>query len=110
MRFRYKEKRDGRTSPIADVVDEFITLFRLEQSFSLEALLAEWEGIAGPILSVHTKPVRIEQETLYIESDHPVFSNDIIMIKGMIVDKVRMLFGVEIRDVRIIKVSGNKNQ
>ncbi len=103
MKFRYKENRTAKTCAPSDLVEELIKKFNLTADFSIESLKNEWNQIVGEILSTHTKPVKIENEILYIYSDHPVFSNDVSMLKSVIKEKLMNSFGIKIKDMRIIK-------
>lgn len=103
MKFRYKETRRSKISTCSDLFDEFIATFNLKTDFSIETLRKEWSETVGPILSVHTVPQKLENEILFISSDHPVFSNDIVMMKGDIIEKISSLYGERIRDIRVMK-------
>jgi predicted nucleic acid-binding Zn ribbon protein len=103
MKFRYKEKRSHKVVDAGDLIDSLINTYNLQKLFSLEKLKEEWYEITGSILCIHTTPKKIEDDILYITSDHSVFSNDLYMIKGTILNTIKSYYGIEIKDIRITK-------
>jgi len=91
MKFRFNENRKGQQFAVKDLLTDLVKEIHLEDAFSIEYIREKWPEIAGSILSTHSVPVRISGNTIYIEADHPVFANDLSMMKKIILDKIASL-------------------
>ena len=91
MKFRFKENRKGQQFAVKDLLSDLVKEINLEDAFSIEYIKEKWPEIAGSILSTHSIPVRIVGKTIYIEADHPVFANDLSMMKNIIINKLSEL-------------------
>ncbi len=101
MRFRYKEKRQKKVVKLNSILPAIIDEFQMKDSFILERIRVSWENITSSILSTHSIPDRIYRNTLYVSVDHPTFSNEIIMMKGLILDNITKICSARFRDIRI---------
>ena len=101
MRFRTDEERKG-FSPIRDVISDIVKELKLEDPFYVGTIKEKWEQIAGSILATHSVPVKKVGKVLFVEADHPVFANDLTMMKKIILEKIKNVCGNQ--DVDDIKV------
>lgn len=102
MRFRTDEERKGFSS-IRSIIPDIVKDLNLEDSFYVGIVKEKWEQIAGSILATHSVPVKKNGRTLVVEADHPVFANDLTMMKKMIMEKIRSVCGnQDVDDIKVI--------
>jgi predicted nucleic acid-binding Zn ribbon protein len=102
MKFKIGEKRKNNTSSFDAILPDIIREYDLEKSFTIEELVSQWSGIVGDIISTHSKPDRIYKKILFIAADHPVYSNEIIMMKDRILHKIHDEFPFPVvRDIKV---------
>ena len=75
--------------------------YDIAKSFSVEALASQWTDIVGELLATHSKPDRIYKSVLFVAVDHPVYGNDLILLKDVILKKIVSLYGLGL--VRTVK-------
>ncbi|MGL4331798.1 MAG: DUF721 domain-containing protein [Bacteroidales bacterium] len=84
------------------LLSEFAKEINAGDLFTIEYIKQKWEEIAGNIIATHSYPDRIYGNVLFIQADHPVFSNDIGMMKKILLNKIReMNLDFEIRDIKV---------
>ncbi len=93
MKFRFKEKRIGNVSNFSDLLAAISDQYSLSAPMQIEEIKSKWKDIAGAILAVHTEPDRIFKKTLFVKSDHPVYSNEINMSTSRLIDEINRLAG-----------------
>ncbi len=93
MKFRLGKKRQNDALRFSDLFPEIIREYQLEQSMTVELLSGSWNDIAGEIISSHSMPDRLFKRTLFIAVDHPVYSNELMLMKDSIIRKIAGLFG-----------------
>ena len=94
---RRKSAADFRT-----ILPDLLERLNIKKEFSLEKLANEWDQIVGEMLAIHSYPSRINDDCLYIYSDHSVYSNELIMQKGYILKKINTLYlNKTVKQIRI---------
>ena len=102
MRFRTDEERKGFSS-IRDIIPDIVNELDLQNPFYVGIIKEKWELIAGSILSTHSVPVKKNGRVLVVEADHPVFANDLTMMKKMLLEKIRSICGnQDVDDIKVI--------
>ncbi len=96
MKFRVKEKRIGRVLPIGGVLRAVVEDFNYDESFTILKLRDMWCEIVGAMIATHSTPDRMYKDVLYIAVDHPVYSNEIMLMCTLIKERVDKRFGFEI--------------
>lgn len=89
MKFRIGQKRANRLNSFESILPDIIHEYDLEKSFTIEELTAQWSFIVGDIISTHSKPDRIYKKVLFVGVDHPVYANEIIIMKDTIIKKIQ---------------------
>jgi len=89
VKFRLQKKRISRTVHFETVLPDILKEFNLEKSFTIETIKSKWSDITGDIISTHTMPDRIFKGTLFVAVDHPVFANEVVMMKDLLIKKIR---------------------
>lgn len=89
MKFRVGKKRKNVLNSFAGILPDIIHEYDLEKSFTIEELVTQWSFIVGDIISTHSKPDRIYKKVLIISVDHPVYANEIIIVKDEIIKKIQ---------------------
>lgn len=102
MKFRIKQKRKNGIYSFDNLLPDIIHEYEIEKSFTIEELVSQWSLIVGDIISTHSKPDRIYKGILFVTADHPVYANEIIMMKDLLVKKVCDQFPFQsIRDIKV---------
>jgi predicted nucleic acid-binding Zn ribbon protein len=60
---------------------------------SLSAIFSRWEEIAGPTLAEHSRPVRLDAETLVVAVDRPAWATQVRMLASSVLDRVGEIGG-----------------
>lgn len=88
MKFRFMEKRSNRTLAIDKVLESIARDFDFKESFLLNRMRELWPDIVGGVIATHSIPDRIYKDVLYVSVDHPVYSNEIVMIEDRIKERM----------------------
>ncbi len=88
MKWNFNQKRTNKPVKSGDILSNFLKEFKLDNNFSVEYLRDIWPDITGVIISSHSRPDRIFNNTLFIKTDHSVFANDITMMSKIIIKKL----------------------
>ncbi len=95
MKFRFMEKRSNRILSIDKVLESVARDFDFEESFLVSRVRELWPDIVGQVIATHSIPDRIYKRVLYVSVDHPVYSNEIIMIEDRIRERINDMLGFE---------------
>ena len=106
MEFRFKDKRLAKETSLEDLLLHIVDDYKLYGEFALEDLRRAWKDIVGPILVNHTKIDRIFKNTLFIAANHPIYSQEVLMHKTSIIDKINELYGKN--SIKSVKVDVKK--
>jgi hypothetical protein len=92
VKFRVGTNRKNKILDFNSLLPDVITDLNISDEFVIGNIRSAWKEIAGNILSAHSMPDRIFKGYLFIISDHPAYSNDIMMMKDQILKKVEEMF------------------
>ena len=67
--------------PLQELLDLLLSRLHIDNSNSLAQMMREWIEIVGPDIAPHAKLYEITNNILIIETDHPAWSNIILMKK-----------------------------
>ena len=112
MKFKFKELRQNKTVTLNNLFPSILHEFNLTETFVIDVLKKEWSGIVDSIIASHSEPDRIFKNILFITADHPVYSNEILLMKNMIMESISEKTGlVFIKDIRVeVKKQGEKKR
>jgi hypothetical protein len=101
MIFRMNEKadREAKMMPFQGILERIIDKYNLREPMTVEALRAAWPDVVGD-LAINSCPADIKDGTLYIKTNHPIISNEIIMMKTSIMNRFNEKYRADIRDIR----------
>ena len=85
-----------------DIMKDVVKELDVENDFLVILLKNNWEKIAGGIVSAHSIPDRMFKSILFISADHPIYANEIIMMKKNILQKIDDIIGRNI--IKTVKV------
>lgn len=106
MKFRIKQSRQGKTIPIGGAFSLILDEYGLKDTIILGKLKSGWNDFTGALLAVHSFPDRIFRDTLYVKADHPIYSNELSLMKEIILSKITGQFGSSV--IKDIKIELNK--
>ena len=94
--------RKSYLSNFNDIVGDVIKELDIDDDFFIMLLRDNWERIAGGIISAHSIPDRIFKNILFISADHPIYANEIVIMKKNILQKIGDIIGHNI--IKAVKV------
>ena len=106
MKFRFTDNRIARETSVEDLLSYVIEDYKIYTEFAVEDLKRSWIDIVGPILVNHTKVESIFKNTLFVTADHSIYSQEVLMCKTAIINKINELFGNN--SVKTVKVNLKK--
>ena len=75
--------------------------YRIDEKIELYSAVRDWEGIVGPELAGHTKPLCVQDRVLYIETEGAAWTQEISFRRKMIIDGVNGRLGrPHVREIR----------
>ncbi|MBN2039937.1 MAG: DUF721 domain-containing protein [Spirochaetes bacterium] len=102
MKFRFSEKRQGKTISINSALTMMFHDLGLDESIVIGKVRSSWHEMAGELLAAHSIPDRIYKKILFVSVDHPVYSNELAFMKNIIIKKINEEFdSAVIKDVRL---------
>lgn len=63
----------------------------LQRRLAEAEALSRWESAVGPQIARHARAVRVQERTLYVEVDHPIWKQELQNRKRQILDKLNAL-------------------
>ena len=93
MKFRIGTKRRGDIRSFKRLFPDILSEYEIEKLFTVETLASHWKEIAGDLIATHSIPDRIYKSVLFIAVDHPVFGNEIMLMKDSILKRIADVFG-----------------
>ncbi len=101
MKFRLGNFRSGRTMEFHEVLPDIYRELDVDDSLVVLQLKQNWEEIAGSIISAHSTPEKIHGRKLFVSVDHPVYANEISLMKNSFIDRINRSFAAElINDIK----------
>jgi predicted nucleic acid-binding Zn ribbon protein len=68
----------------------------------MELLFTRWEEVAGPELSGHVRPMRLQNSTLVVAADHPAWATRARMDSERILVRTRELGDTTIERIEVV--------
>ena len=85
--------RKGCLLDFNDIMKDIVKELNVEDDFLIILLRNNWEKITGGIMSTHSIPDRIFKDILFVSVDHPIYANEIVMMKKNILQKIDDIIG-----------------
>lgn len=102
MKFTIRQKRASRVMKVKNALSIALSECMIETPLLITALQDNWSKIVNVIIASHSKPERIFKNVLYIAADHPAYSNELILMKNVIMERLNRDYGFnDIKDVRV---------
>jgi hypothetical protein len=102
MKFKFKEERQNKTISINAALSLILEEYGLRDSLTIEKIRLKWQNVAGDLMAAHSIPDRIFKNILFISVDHSVYSNELSLMKDIIVKRINEEFNSNIiKDIRL---------
>ncbi|MBN2039604.1 MAG: DUF721 domain-containing protein [Spirochaetes bacterium] len=98
-----RKERLGHVTSFRDLLPEMLKRFELQQPFTIGSVRNAWQDITGDSIAANTSPESIAKDTLFIRSKHPAFSNEISLMKNVILSKLNNKFKTSLKDIRVLR-------
>jgi len=98
-------RRGIRVEKIGNVLEKMLLKIKVKdkgREVSLARKLAEnkafqlWNGIVGPKVAAHTKPLKIQDNIFFVKVDNSAWSNELSFFKKDIIKKINEGVGMRI--------------
>ncbi len=88
--------RRKKTMPISEILKEYKKEMNIENKLKEVQIIQTWGEIVGKAIAKHTSRVYIKESVLYIHLDSPVVRNELLMIKGVIKERINERAGEDL--------------
>ena len=96
-----EKKRSEKLQSFSGLLNVLGGEFRLEELQEYYDALTDWEGLVGPRVASHTKPLYINERTLFVASEGSAWTQEISFRKNAIVRGVNNRLGRSlVKDVK----------
>jgi predicted nucleic acid-binding Zn ribbon protein len=83
---------------ISSILGSILNNYGLKKTVERKRLIDNWDDIVGKALSKHCKPVKIENEVLFLEAKNNVWKNELSLRQMDLLELIRSKF-----DHRLVK-------
>jgi len=92
--------RSQSVTPLKEVLDRYLEVYRLKESFEETYVTAHWEKIMGKPIASRTTSVFVKNKTLYVQMDSAPLREELVRAKSKIIKLVNEELGKElVRDI-----------
>lgn len=89
----YGSKRQADTSPLGDVIKDFLDTYKLQRKYKETYLISSWEKIVGGPIASRTTQIYIQNKKMYVKISSAPLKNELLMSKtkilGLIEDALK---------------------
>ena len=89
LRFRAATAKFVAVDRFSDILNQ---LKRRYEAFGKRVDEAEavqrWDTVVGPGIAKHTRAIRVEDQVLWVEVDHPIWKSELLYQKNQILEKL----------------------
>ncbi len=75
-------------TPLKRVLDSVLKEHKLASDIDAYKIFSLWGEIAGPTVATHSRPVRLNGPTLYVEVDDPIWLSQLRYMKRQILERI----------------------
>jgi len=93
LKFRIGNDRIKSVVTFNSILPELIEDLDLKDSYLIQELSDKWKYYVGNILAVHSQPDRIFKKTLFVNTDHSVYLNELSLQVTSILKKINDDYG-----------------
>jgi len=87
-------------SNLGEILRGFVASSGFVRQMRLYRAYGHWEGIVGPEVARHVRPLRVEHGVLWLVADSGVWAEETSFMRPMIVDALAR-HGISVRDIRL---------
>ena len=105
MENKYKNKKDfnstkrhADTSPLKEVINDFLNTYKLQKKYKETFLISSWENIVGSHIAAKTTQVYIQNKKMYVKLTSAPLKNELAMSKVKILALIHEALGETIID------------
>lgn len=94
---------DPGPQPVRDSIAKVLSRMGAAPSpQTLELLFTRWEEVAGPELSGHLRPLRLQNSTLVVAADHPAWATRARMDSARMLARARHLGDASVERIEVV--------
>ena len=90
-----ERKRNGSSTPLAEVIDKLMKADRLDHKLKTYDIIAAWPEMMGIAVANRTREIRIVNKMMYLTMDSSVMREELMNGKQIIIHRVNEKVGYE---------------
>ncbi len=79
--------------PLREAIRQLLEKYRLSSHLNEVRLIDAWEEVVGPVISKHTKNLRIKNKILYVEVDSAALGHELMYERTALQQKLNAMVG-----------------
>ncbi len=91
---------------VAKILSNVLQEIGAQDLLTLADIDKRWPEIVGEDLAKKARPYKIAQGVLFLATPSPVWSQEVLFARWMIMDRVREAVGIRLRDIRATQRAG----
>lgn len=96
--------KDTLPEHIGEIVHSFLTKHHWLQRIDGYQILQSWEDVVPPKIALNTKPIKIQNNTLFIRVKNHIWGNELRIRKGEMMNLINKKVGKDIIKNMIIRI------
>jgi len=88
MLIKPKKLRKQEATPISEAISNWLKSNHLEDRLLISQITADWESMVGPVISKHTRSIRVENKVLQIIVDNAPLRQQLTYSKTQLIKMV----------------------
>lgn len=88
--------RKSNDKTLKEAIEQMLDVYHLRRKFDETALIAAWPELMGNAIASRTKQIYISDKKLFIRVESSVIKNELVMMKGQILEKLNDRAGKEV--------------
>ena len=97
----HAQVRSRRVEPLSSALTRLLKQRGWTAHVDRQRVLLHWAVLVGPLNASHAKALRVDGNVLIVETDSPVWSHTLNMMKLDLIQRLReAVSGTEVRDIR----------
>jgi len=92
-KYSHEPTRSRHTSPLKEVFEELLEVYRLKDKFSEKTVIQEWDQLMGKTVASRTQSLSVRQKILYVKITSGPLKKELMMNKSKVVALIAQKYG-----------------
>jgi predicted nucleic acid-binding Zn ribbon protein len=95
--------------PLTTSLDEVVRALRGPDRRQVGGLFGRWEELVGDQVAAHVRPIKLDDEVLWVEVDEPAWATQVTLLSGTLRERLATGAGVTVARIEI-RVAGARER